>query len=263
MKCLVRALPLLMAMMCSARTDEKESTELLKPPLRPGQVLDPDSQYAKTWPGKPALFKLKDNLILQIPPQFHQFWAQLHWITGIDRVPRPPMPLDKIPAIALIGFVMHRPDFEGYTPDNYLNNFDLTRVEIVNISPAPMSYMEPGAPGSYAPNALARNFKYRGADPEKYEDLHGLRCYAEPGFLSERTCYGRRDSNLEEYLILRIKVPPYESHVVFPTMRTSYFSPKYGGLEISWRSHMQNFPHWREIDAQIWKYLDAWNIAGR
>ena len=82
----------------TACTNDTASEEtLLKPPLKPGQVLDPDSLYAKTWPGKPTLVKLKDNLILAIPPQHSQFWAQRHWITGRDRAIRPPYPLEKLP----------------------------------------------------------------------------------------------------------------------------------------------------------------------
>ena len=46
-------------------------------------------------------------------------------------------------------------------------------------------------------------------------------------------------------------------------MTTKYFSVKYGGIDIAWRSHMDNWPRWKEIDAQIWKYIDAWNIASK
>jgi hypothetical protein len=235
----------------------------MQPPLKPGQVLDPSSMYAKTWPGKPSLVKLKDNLVLAIPPQHHQFWTQRHWITGIDTSFRPPMALDKLPYALSAGFTMHMPDFGGYTPDNYLKDFDENRVEVVYISPAPMSYMEPDAPGSYPPNSLGRRIHYKLIkDPEKYEEKFGLRCYAQQERDGDRqVCYGKRDSELDEYLILDVMVPPYERYHVFPMMMTNYFSPKYGGLEIAWRTHMNNFPRWREIDAQIWKYIAAWNIA--
>lgn len=236
----------------------------MKPPLKPGQVLDPDSLYAKAWSGKPTLIKLKDNLVLQVPPQFHQFWAQRHWLTGRDMVSRPPMPLDKIPTSPLAGFVMHLPDFEGYTPDNYERDFDENRVQIVHIAPAPMSYMESDASGSYPPNQFKRasTGQYRFFDPDKYEEKYGLRCFEKRDPTSEtQYCYGKRDSDFDEYLLLDVMFPPYDSWVQYPQMQTKYFSPKYGGLEIIWRSNMKNFPRWREIDAQIWKYIDAWNIA--
>jgi hypothetical protein len=220
--------------------------------------------YAKTWPGKPSLVKLKDNLVLAIPPQHHQFWTQRHWITGIDTSFRPPMALDKLPYAQSAGFTMHMPDFGGYTPDNYLKDFDENRVEIVYIMPAPMSYMEPGAPGSYPPNVFPRTSTgpFRSFDPDNYEEKFGLRCYENlDPTIETQYCYGRRDSDLEEYLLLDVAFPPYRSWVRFPNMQTKYFSPKYGGLEIVWRTHMNNFPRWREIDAQIWKYIAAWNIA--
>ncbi|PZO15403.1 MAG: hypothetical protein DCE87_08570 [Betaproteobacteria bacterium] len=252
-----------LAIACSACDSDTQGEKLMQPPLKPGQVLDPDSMYAKTWPGRPALVKLKDNLILAIPPQHHRFWAHRHWLTGRDTSFRPPMELDKLPYAKLAGFTMHLPDFEGYTPDNYRKDFDENRVEIAYISPAPMSYMEPGAPGSYPPNSLGRRIQYKLInDPSRYEEKFGLRCYEQQERDGDRQiCYGKRDSDFDEYLILDIMVPPYEKHHIFPMMTTKYFSPKYGGLEIVWRSHMNNFPRWREIDAQIWKYIDAWNIA--
>lgn len=258
--------PIIMALAiaCGACSDNTQGDQLMQPPLKPGQVLDPNSMYAKTWPGKPTLVKLKDHLIFAIPPQHSKFWAQRHWLTGRDLVPRPPTPVEKLPYADLTGFVMHMPDFGGYTPENYLKDFDENRVEVVNISPAPMDYMEPGAPGSYPPNQFGRISKgqFRAFDPEKYEEKFGLRCYAQKeGDGDRQICYGKRDSDLDEYLILDIMIPPYEKHHVFPMMTTKYFSPRHGGIEIAWRSHMNNFPRWREIDAQIWKYIDAWNIA--
>lgn len=253
-----------LAIACSACSANTQGDQIMQPPLKPGQVLDPNSMYAKTWPGKPTLVKLKDNLILAIPPQHSQFWAQRHWLTGRDMVLRPPTPLEKLPYADLTGFVMHMPDFGGYTPDNYLKDFDENIVKIVNISSAPMSYMEPGAPGSYPPNMFPRvaTGPFRAFDPDIYEEKYGMRCYKNLDVTSDsQYCYGKRDSDLGEYLLLDAMFPPYEQHHVFPMMSAKYFSPKYGGLEIAWRTHMNNFPRWREIDAQIWKYIDAWNIA--
>lgn len=249
---------------CSACVAATPGDSFVEPPLKPGQVLDPDSQFAKSWPSKPSLVKLKDNLILAIPAQHHQFWTQRHWLTRIDTSFRPPYPLDKLPYAKSAGFTMHLPDFFGYTPDNYLKDFDENRVEIVYISPAPMSYMEPNAPGSYPPNQFARvsTGPYRAFDPEKYEEKYGLRCYQQLDRDSDsQSCYGKRGAEPDDYLFLDITPPPYRPSTRFPNMTTNYFSPKYGGLEIAWRTHMKNWPRWREIDTQVWKYIDAWNVA--
>ncbi len=159
---------------------------------------------------------------------------------------------------------MHMPDFSGYTPDNYRVDFDQDRVEIAYISPEPMSVLEPEGLGAYPPNMFKRasTGPFRSFDPEKYEEKYGLRCYEQMNRdTDEQICYGKRDSNLNEYLLLDVMVPPYSPGHLFPMMTTKYFSPKYGGVEIAWRSHMKNWPRWREIDAQIWKYIDAWNVA--
>ena len=252
---------LLIATACDA---DNQGNAFMQPPLKPGQTLDPESMYAKTWPGKPALVKLKDNLILAIPPQHHEFWAHRDSFTGRDLSFRPPYPVEKLPYADLAGFTMHMPDFGGFTPDNYLIGFDKNRVEVAFIAPASMNAKEPDAPGRHPPNAFKRisTGPYRSIDTEKFQDKYGLRCYApikkeSDGYL----CYGRRESEIEEYILLDIMLEPYEPHHIFPMMTTKYFSVKYGGVDIAWRSHMNNWPRWKEIDAQIWKYIDAWNIA--
>jgi hypothetical protein len=264
MNTLCRSAITALILVCSACVADSQEDPTVQPPLKPGHGLDPNSLYARTWPGKPSLVKLKDELILSIPPQYHQFWTQRHWSTGIDSSFRPPMALEKLPYAKSAGFTMHLPDFEGYTPDNYLVDFDKNRVEVIEIAAAPMGYMKLGAPGSHSPNQFQRvsTGPYRLFDPDKYEEKYSLRCYEKRDPESKNQyCYGKRDSDLDEYLLLDVMFPPYESWIRFPLMQTQYFSPKYGGLEIIWRSQMQNFPRWREIDAQVWKYIDAWNIA--
>ncbi|WP_034292685.1 hypothetical protein [Herbaspirillum sp. RV1423] len=240
---------------------------MLEPPLKPGQVLDKNSEYAKKWPGRPALFKLKDNLILAIPPQYQQFWLQYdRW--GRDRVMRPPTPISKLPKVGPIGFKMFFPDFNGYTPDNYLNEFDEDMVNVVQVGSAPMEYAEPGAAGSHVPNMFDRvsTGQYRSIDPEKYEDKFGLRCYEKLNVTSKdeirrEYCFGSRDVATGETIMLDVDVSPYPDWVKFPFIKTKYFSKKYGGMEIAWRAHAKHFKDWESIDEQIWKYIDAWNIA--
>jgi len=53
--------------------------------------------------------------------------------------------------------------------------------------------------------------------------------------------------------------PPYPADS-FPQMQARYFSRRYGGVRIEWRTHVQNLPRWRQIDERIWKLIDAWKI---
>ena len=77
------------------KTDE-ERAAISPPPLKPGQTLDPDSEYAKWWPGQPALFKFTDRVTLAIPPQFQEFWIQR------DRVIRLPAPIEKARQVPIL-----------------------------------------------------------------------------------------------------------------------------------------------------------------
>ncbi len=244
--------------MASSAFGQQESQYLLVPPTFAGKAVRPDSLYAKTWPGRPGLYKLNERVILQIPPQFHKFWLQRD-ATGKDLVMRPPTDLATLPTLPLAGFVMHLPDFGGYTPDNYQRDFDENRVEVVEIAPASPEQMAPGAPGSYPPNMFARFMRYRPSDAGEYTDRYGLRCYAEGAGDRRQTCVGKR--NASEDILLEVLLPPYGTGELYPQMRTVYFSPRYGGLEVAWRSNMKNFERWRDIDTQVWKYIDTWNVA--
>lgn len=241
-------------------------TQRLDIPKRPGQLIDPNSLFVRTWPGKPALVKLKDNLVLSIPPQHHQFWTQRDWLTGRDLANRPPMTAQELPYSKSAGFHMQMPDFSGFTYENYLKEFDEDTVLVWEISPASMDAVKPGATGSYPPNVFNRIMTKPSQrfDLEKYEEKFGLRCFKELQDPDNRyTCWGARGSDLDEMILLRVSMPPHPDWMSNPSMQTLYFSPKYGGLEVGWRAHVKHLPRWREIDAQIWKYIDQWNIAAQ
>lgn len=247
---------------CAGCTENTKEDVMLPLPVKAGTVVDKNSDYVKYWPGKPALHKLKDNLILAIPPQYNQFWLQRDWL-GRDEMVRPPTPIEKIPQIEGIGFQMFMPDFSGYTPENYKEEFHLDLIQIMGIYPASMSAIEPGAPGYYPPNMFERlsGGEYPSFDVKKYKEEYGLRCYEvkTKDVDSKQWCYGKR--NEDEYILLTIMRPPYSDFVTYPIMQARYFTKKYGGLVITWHAHMKHFPDWKKIDAQIWQYVDAWNIA--
>ena len=96
--------------------------------------------------------------------------------------------------------------------------------------------------------------------PDQSEDLYGLRCFVHPvPARSRRTCVGERRKG--ERLLLHITVPPYGPGVTYPLMRTTYFTRLHGGMVVIWRASMKHFPSWLEIDRQIWKFVDLWNVA--
>lgn len=179
---------------------------------------------------------------------------------------RPPTPLKNIPQMPLVGFQMFFPDFGGYTPDNYQDQFDEDIVNVVEVVPTSLDEAEMDVPGLHIPNVLKRlRDDPRPLISASYEEKFGLRCHeilrVPEGVGRKQYCFGQRDIDNDEYLLLEIVVPPFEYWMKSPQMQAKYFSKKYGGIQIAWRTHVKHLKDWHRIDQQIWTYIDAWNIA--
>lgn len=238
---------------CDSKTvEQKPMSEL---PLKAAQTLDKNTEYGKWWTDRPALFKLSDTMLLQIPPIYQGFWAQRNNVT------RAPADLSKLPTVSQVGFVFFMPDFTGYTPQNYERDFDEDRVDVISIEYVGMGQAQAGAPGAFPPNMFKRAVEYQSIDLENYQEKYDLRCYApRPSQAGNEQCYGIRDATRSEYMWLRTMVPPESLAFKYPLMQAHYFTPKYGGVEILWRANMKHFPRWHDIDSQIWKFIDSWNL---
>ncbi len=217
-----------------------------------GRTVDMNSEYARRWPGESALFKLRDGLILAIPPMYQEFWLQ-----G-DRVTRRPATPERAPAVPLIGFDFFMSDFGGYTPDNYRQPFHEDRVRVNYFST-----VEPrldGNPPLYTDiDAAISRLSGVFLIPDQFEDAHGLRCFASPAAANpQRLCVGGRRQG--ERLLLSTLVPPYGPGNTNPRMHTRCHTKLYGGTEVDWDAHMKYVHRWHEIDRQIWKFVDAWNV---
>jgi hypothetical protein len=147
------------------------------------------------------------------------------------------------------------PEFSGYTPQSYQAPFDERMVEVATADP---SQVAPDAPGYYPPNMIKRMLKPP-LDANNYQEMGGLKCY--PGIPTSLICYGRRDPVTNEDILLQVDVPPYGPGTRSPLIQARYFTPVYGGLTIAWRANAKNLSQWREIDAQVWKFIASWNVA--
>lgn len=219
--------------------------------------IDGSDFYKQHWPdGRPAIYKLNDKLILAIPPQYQKFWVQ------DGSVVREFKSLEQLAQTKIVGFSFFLPDFSGYTPDNFRQDFDTSRVDVVSIEPADPRQADPDAPGSWPPNMIKRVLKAGvvGAPFDRYD----LKCYHTVGaFPFMVTCYGMSDARHEENILLRVDLPPYIDYVKFPIMQALYFTKRYGGLQVLWRTSASNFARWREINDQVWKFIESWNIANQ
>jgi len=204
------------------------------------------------WPsGVTPPLKITNELILQIPLQYQR---------GAINPDRRPMRafISQQSDMNEAGFDFFLPNFSGYTLQNYRSDTDPNKVEVVYLHAADPHEAEPDAPGLYPPNMLKRALA-DSLNPKDFKDQFGLRCYRSREPSSRLTCFGRRDAAGEE-IALTTAEPPYAADQ-FPQLQARYFSKQYGGVRIYWRTHVDNLPRWREIDAQIWKFIGAWQVG--
>lgn len=211
------------------------------------------AQLPQVWPpGRSAPLKITDTLILSIPLEYersaiyHGEPARALIFVQSDR------------AEAQFDFFL--PHFGGYTLQNYQDEFDPNKVEVVYLHAGDPHEAEPDAAGEYPPNMLKRALQDF-LNPQDFKDRYGLRCYRTREPSDRATCYGRRDEAAGEDILLTVKVPPYAEGDTFPLLQARYFSKRYGGVRIAWRTHVGNLSRWREIDTRIWKFIDSWNVA--
>jgi hypothetical protein len=213
------------------------------------------AEQPREWPqGRTAPLKITESLTLEIPLQY-----QRAAISGGQSARRAMISQQSDRSEVQFDFFL--PDFTGYTLENYRNESDENKVEVVYLHAGDRHEDEPDAPGEYPPNMLKRQLKDV-LDPNDHHDMYGLRCYRGRVLADRITCYGRRDESRQEDILLTVLVPPYGPEATFPQMQARYFSKRYDGLRIAWRTHVNNLPRWHDIDAQIWKFIDAWNVAG-
>jgi hypothetical protein len=222
-----------------------------KKPSKPATPPPPPPLTA--WPeGRTAPQKITDTLALAIPLQYERS------AVGDEKAPRSPFADAAGRTEARFEFFL--PDFHGYTLQNYRNEFDENKVEVVYLHAGGPHEADPDAPGEYPPNMLKRllgDF----LDPKAYKDMYGLRCYQGRVVTDRLACYGRRDAAAEEDILLYVPLAADTSANTFPMLKANYFSRRYGGVRIAWRTHVRNLPRWHDIDAQIWQLIEAWNVT--
>lgn len=214
---------------------------------------DQPVEELRAWPdGRTEPLKITDSLILQVPLQYERS-AIYH---GTAKRALISVQSDR----AEVQFDFFLPDFTGYTLENYRNESDENKVEVIYLHAGDPHEADPDAPGEYPPNMLKRSLRDV-LNPNDYKDTYALRCYQGREVRDRITCYGRRDASVHEDILLTALVPPYAAGVSFPQMQARYFSKRYGGVRIAWRTHVKNLPRWHDIDAQIWKFIDAWTVT--
>ncbi|MEC7119532.1 MAG: hypothetical protein VXW65_06490 [Pseudomonadota bacterium] len=94
---------------------------------------------------------------------------------------------------------------------------------------------------------------------EAFSRQYGLDCYTysnQGSSAIRRTCYGQ--SSNPDVTGMRIA---FMGGPDADWLYAESFEPIYGGLIVRWRIDRRNFAQWQDVDAAIWRLLDAWNIA--
>ena len=228
--------------------------------LPPG--VDKNSLYGQWWTDKPALFNMSDHLKLAVPPQYQRFWLQR------DEVTRAPADITKLPLHPLnagvaLEFNFFMPDFTGFTPQNYEEEFHQDKV-LVYIEAIGMGQEQLGAPGGFPPNMFQRVVgEEKTFDPNSLEVHHGLNCYRYrvPNPTAGAICFHIAPSTNQATIMIDVPFEPRPSYVVNPLMQASYFSTRHGGVKLLWRAHFKYLADWQEIDQKIWQFIDEWNVV--
>jgi hypothetical protein len=219
----------------------------------PAPAPAPATPPRTAWPeGHTAPLKITDALVLAIPLQYER--------SAIEDPRAPRSPFSGVGGRTEARFDFFLPDFSGYTLQNYRNEFDENRVEVVYLHAGDSHEADPGAPGEYPPNMLKRLLQDF-LDPKSYKDMYGLRCYSGRVLTDRLACYGRRAAATHEDILLYVPVTSGEPQNTYPMIKANYFSARYGGVRIAWRTHVRNLPRWHDIDAQIWKFIEAWSVS--
>jgi hypothetical protein len=197
---------------------------------------------------------LNDQLVLAIPPEYQEFWRQGNEVVRAPASPR------VVPRVPRVSFSFFLPRYTGFTPRNFKREVDADRVDVLELGAADPAEGAPGASGYYPPNLIDRITAVAGDLHAR--ETHALRCYQPAGLSGDRwLCFGPVGEEPSRQITLWVDLPPYEPGVRSPTMEAVYFTPRYGGLKITWRADASHLAAWHEIDTRIWDLIGQWNVT--
>jgi hypothetical protein len=218
----------------------------------------PSTACSPSWPSGASVppIKITDKLSLAIPVKYLRYeWLNCRKSPSEIERERASLPMN-----AGAGFDFFLPDFSGYTMERFRAPFSIDEVHVAYVVSAREIEVDPNHPAHYPSNQL-KNMFHLLADPTKYRDMYGLRCYEGRVLKNTIYCYSNRAGSDHQGILFTVQVPPYGPAIANPLMRTNYFSKRYGGIEVAWWTNVKNMPRWRDIDAQIWKFLAVWNVT--
>lgn len=92
---------------------------------------------------------------------------------------------------------------------------------------------------------------------------YGLTCYYNSPEGRRYLCFGNSggDGVTGVNLLVPTEKAGFTESSYERLISADYYEPIMAGVWIKWQTHPKNWDKWREIDAAVWRLLNAWNVA--
>lgn len=90
-------------------------------------------------------------------------------------------------------------------------------------------------------------------DPE-FSKKYGLECFKNRD-INQLECFGKSSNKRVSGVLFRISRNLKNKVIAYS------IEPQYGAIKVEWQIDLSNLKHWKEVDANIWRLLEAWNIS--
>jgi len=169
--------------------------------------------------------------------------------------------------VTYLTFNLFLPDYNGYTRENWRDQFDRRRIEVQKVSLGEKEVREPASDGNSRqnapefygdPNAGFRNLRPLMEESPSF-NMYGLKGYKRRGTGSSGVFWSGNRTNGEFFFFQSSLAPgePLQPGLTNPLCHTQYYSAQ-EDLFIAYRYSQTHIAAWREIDSAIWEKLRAW-----
>lgn len=199
-----------------------------------------DPSYGESNPG--VVVRINNNLILALPASVFP-----HYL-GDDAKGPECRSINDLPQVTNASFRIRASTLQGPEPTKG-NTFDPDVVKVYVMPKVQAPAGDPSMIEKYQQDDFERS-KSKGYSVEK-TNKYGLRCYGFPRV--SITCFGSTTDAQTPDVVIGVIVGMNEG------LHANYYSPKYGGIGISWLTGTETLPKWKAIATQIFADLDKWN----
>jgi hypothetical protein len=171
------------------------------------------------------------------------------------------------------GFDLFRPDYGGYTKENWRDPFDRRKITVVSLNEVNKYAIGRFTDGTRRPlspdrfDALVRFERIRSSLETQSSELHGLTVYSYKAFrdgsVRPGAVWAGHRSN-SEFFWFRTSLAPGQpkrnGYPPNPQCDVRYYSEQ-EDLEIVYRYSQVHVADWREIDDAVWTKIRQWRVS--